>query len=97
MNNSRGGAKALILEERHMISILMFLGENNGCTKSELYRGVSSNPRMPEKLDILESAGLLTQQSEAGSRAVRLFLTEPGSKVCSELERINSVMPEQEP
>ena len=75
-----------------MISTLIYLSENEGCTKTELYRAVSSNPRMPEKLDILESNGLIRQETNDASRAVRISLTDLGRKVSGRLLEIDRLM-----
>ena len=47
-----------ILEEKHMVSIIMYLTENDGCMKTDVYTDVARNSRMPEKLGMLEDAGL---------------------------------------
>lgn len=96
VNTCRARRKALVLEERHMISTLLYLAKSGGCTKSELYRAVSTNPRMPEKLDLLESAGLITQTPSVDSRAVRICLTEAGAQVALALDRIDSLLPDQD-
>lgn len=83
---------ARILEERHMISAMLYLSDNDGCTKTELYRGVSTNPRMPEKLNMLESAGLIVQEASSESNAVRVHLTDMGRDVVSLLNDIDSRM-----
>lgn len=83
---------ATVLEERHMISIILHLYRNEGCTKTELYQSVSQNPRMPTKLDTLESAGLLKQDAPDGSRAVRITLTDLGRSVASKLAEIDAMM-----
>lgn len=88
-----GGAR--VLEEKHMISTLLFLSGNDGCNKSELYRAVSTNPRMPDKLDILERAGLIRQDSNDGSRAVNIRLTDLGNAVSAKLAEIDSLMSRQ--
>lgn len=81
-----------ILEEKHMISIMLFLDYKEKYTKTELYSAVSSNPRMPIKLDTLESAGLILQEHDSESRAVRIHLTETGRKVKNHLCRIDELM-----
>ncbi len=50
-------------EEKHVISILMYVAGNPGCKKTDIYDAVSRNPRMPEKIEILESMGLMTLTS----------------------------------
>ncbi len=69
-----------IFEGRHMISALMYISTNDGCMKTDLYKAVSNNPRMPDKLDDLMEAGLLTQGS-GGANTVRLYLTDRGMRV----------------
>lgn len=81
-----------ILEGRHMIATLLYLSENDGCTKTELYGAVSSNPRMPDKLDELESAGLIVQTQTEGSRAVRLSLTDKGRRTGELLREIDGLL-----
>ena len=81
-----------VLEQKHMISTILFLADSGGCTKSELYRAVSTNPRMPEKLDMLEEAGLITQEQSDGSRSVRISLTDLGTEVSAILSEIDVMM-----
>ena len=50
-------------EEKHVISILMYVAGNPGCKKTDIYNAVSRNPRMPEKIEILESMGLMTHET----------------------------------
>lgn len=50
-------------EEKHVISILMYVAGNPGCKKTDIYDAVSRNPRMPEKIEILESMGLMTHET----------------------------------
>ena len=84
--------RVAILEEKHMVSILLYLMDNGGCTKSQLYGSISRGTRMPEKLDILEVAGLIIQDSSIQYRTVRLWLTELGKDVCRELSAIEGML-----
>lgn len=77
-----------VLEERHMISIMLFLAENDGCNKTCIYDAVSRNPRMPEKLNALEESGLLVQASRDDSRSTTVSLTEKGRIVSDHLRGI---------
>lgn len=81
-----------VLEAKHMISALLYIAGNDGCTKTELYGAVSSNPRMPEKLDELESSGLILQERSADSRTVRIRLTDTGRRVSARLAEIDDLM-----
>lgn len=83
-----------LLEGKHMISTLLFIDGNDGCMKTDLYRAVSTNPRMPEKLDTLEAAGLLVQDSSGNANTVRLYITESGRKVAAMLRSIDDAIKE---
>ncbi len=70
-------------EEKHMISILTYLGANGASRKIDIYEGVSSNPRMPDKLNSLEELGLVTQEMDMTSRSTIVTLTPAGEQVAS--------------
>lgn len=89
---SSHGLRVSILEEKHMVSTILFLYGREGCMKTELYTNVSSNPKMPMKLDRLEEAGLIMQMQTEGSRAVVLSLTETGRKVARSLQEIDGIL-----
>jgi len=80
------------LEEKHMIAILMFLSVNGDCQKIEIYRNVSSNPRIPDKLDRLEAMGLITQEHMGGTRAINVALTPKGRKVVRSMVEIDNLL-----
>lgn len=86
------GPDIRVLEEKHMISILLHLLDNDGCTKTDLYDAVSSNPRMPRKLDALEDSGLVTQTPVPDSRTVRIGLTDLGITVGRSLREAEAAM-----
>lgn len=75
-----------------MVSILLFLMDNDGCMKSQLYSSVSRGMRMPDKLDMLEDAGLIIQESDGPYRSVTLRLTDLGRDVCRELVEIEGML-----
>lgn len=77
-------------EEKHLLSIMMFLSMNGECRKIEIYENVSSNPRIPQKLDRLEAMGLLTQKYDSNLRSTMIKLTPKGieaAKIINELDR----------
>lgn len=88
MTNS-GGVSVSALEEKHMITVLMFLVANGPCRKIDIYDGVSSNPRMPDKLNKLEGLGLITQEMDAVSRSTIVTLTAAGEQVANLLVSID--------
>ena len=75
---------ATILEEKHMISILIFLANHGPSRKIDIYDGVSSNPRMPDKLNVLEEMGLLVQELDQVTRSTIVELT-PGGEQAAKL------------
>ena len=68
-----------VLENRHSIAILLALNDGP-CTKMDLYRMVSKNPRMPDKISDLEGIGLVSTHV-LENRATLVELTEKGRKV----------------
>lgn len=82
-----------VLEEKHVISVLIYLCTHDGCRKSDLYRDVSRNPRLPEKLDILEYNRLIVQEPIRERNSVRIHLTEEGRRVAESLDEISRLFP----
>ena len=84
--------KIQVLEERHVLSILIYLSQNDGCRKSDLYRDISRNPRMPDKLDILERSGLIEQIPIGDHNSVRIMLTDVGRNVADALADVERML-----
>ena len=78
-----------VLNEKHALSILLYVYRHDGCMKTELYAGVNSRSRLPEKIQGLDDAGLLTQDV---AKATRLHITEPGKQVASRLVGIEEIL-----
>ena len=79
-----------VLENRHSIAILLALNDGP-CTKMDLYRMVSKNPRMPDKISDLEGAGLVSTRV-LENRATLVELTEKGRDVARLLGRADVMM-----
>lgn len=77
-----------VLEEKHAISTMIYLLDNDGCRKTDIYRDVSRNPRMPEKLDMLENRGLIVQRPINDHNSVNIHLTDMGKDVAMALRNI---------
>ncbi len=82
-----------VLNERHALSILLYVYRHDGCMKTELYSGINSRCRLPEKIQGLDDAGLLTQDV---SRSTRLDITDSGKQVASKLAKIEEILKEVE-
>ncbi len=80
------------LEGKHLLTILVYVKRNRECLKTDLYKAVSHNPRMPDKLDSLEREGLLCQERRDPRGTTTLSLTEKGERVATLLEDIDCVM-----
>lgn len=82
----------LTFEEKHLIAIMLFLSINGRCRKIDIYQNVSSNPRIPEKLDRLEALGLLIQESDPNHRSIMISLTPKGVEVAEKLADLDKVI-----
>jgi len=80
------------LEEKHLIAIMLFLSINRSCRKIDIYDNVSSNPRIPDKLNKLEKMGLITQTVQSGARSVIISLTERGGVVADRLVELDKLV-----
>ena len=68
-----------LFETKHVLRILVFLHLCGPKSKSDIYRAVSTNPRMAEKLDMMEKHGLVMRMPrERGSRKEIYDLTTKG-------------------
>lgn len=81
-----------VLEEKHMIAILTFLAARGPSRKIDIYDGVSSNPRMPDKLNLLEEMGLVTQELDTVTRSTIVSLTEGGANVARLLVNADDII-----
>ena len=69
------------IEGKRMLSTILYIGMNSGCTKGQLYDAVSRNIRMPEMLRELESRGILRIDIGSDGHSEKLSLTSLGKKV----------------
>ena len=81
-----------VLEQRHMISILVFLDRNGQSTRTEIYHGVSTNPNMPKKIYSLENLGLVKQRQERCTNTTYVSLTRKGQEVAELLRRMEDAI-----
>lgn len=78
-----------LLEEKHVMHILDFIGRNPDCMKTEIYDAVSHNPRMPDKLRKLEDAGLIIPKGT--DNCTRYTLTDDGTHIRNLIMQISEV------
>jgi len=77
-----------IFGEKNMVSIIMSLYLFGPQKKSDLYRAISTNPRMPQKLQILENYGIIKSTMDIPSGRTIIELTDLGVKYGSSLESL---------
>jgi len=93
MNMTLSSEKGVVtLEEKHLIAVLLFVAIRGECKKIEVYENVSSNPRIPEKLDRLEAMGLLVQKDIPGMRSISIELTPKGRAVADHLNAVDEII-----
>ena len=78
-----------VLNEKHALSILLYVYRHDGCMKTELYSGIRGRSRLPEKIQGLDNAGLLRQDV---SKATRIYITDNGKQVESKLAEIEEIL-----
>ena len=67
---------SLVLADTHIITILLFVEENQDCTMTDVYKKVTRTVNTPMKIYAMASAGLL-KRMQVGL-ACRLRFTEAG-------------------
>lgn len=83
-----------MLDKRYMMPVILFVHRNPKCIKTELYNATSRSAHMPDRLDELESLGLLTQTRAGLTGMTILELTSKGERIAECLEFISDVMKE---
>ena len=79
------------LEGKHVLSIILYIKDRGSCMKTDIYNDVSQNPRSLEKVEVLESLGLVTIEPVDRKRT-RISLTEKGVLVTDKLDEIRSLL-----
>ena len=81
-----------LLQERHVISIIMFLSDAGPCRKDDIYEAVSRGTRMPDKLECLREMGLIEMERINGTSNVFIDLTDKGRRVSHLVGEIQKVV-----
>ena len=80
------------LEEKHLMSMLMYLREKGPSRKTDIYDAVSTNPRMTLKVERLEAMGLISSEYNNALRSTVVTLTEEGRQVADHLAAVDSIL-----
>ena len=84
-----------LLETSNTLDILLYIRDHPLCKKTDVYRNVSRNIRIPAKIDEMEGMGLILFGGVIGSRATHLLLTDKGIRFVSLLTEAESVLDEE--
>ena len=77
------------MDEKHMMSIILFIHRNKGLTKGTIYQNIGMSPRMNVKLDILKDLGLINIE---GAVSKHVTLTEKGERVAELISGIEDIL-----
>ena len=77
------------MDEKHMLSIILYIYSNKGVTKGMIYQNVGMSPRMNVKLDILKDLGLITIE---GAVTKHVALTEKGMRMAELISQMEDVL-----
>ncbi len=80
------------MDEKHMMSIILFIHRNKGLNKGMIYQNIGMSPRMNVKLDILRDLGLIDIE---GVVSKHVTLTEKGEKVAELISGIEDILNEE--
>lgn len=80
-----------LMQEKHVLSIVLYLAENGPSRKSDIYGAVSRGTRMPDKLECLERTGIVQISNKDGHRFL-ISLTEKGEKVGELISEIKEMI-----
>ena len=83
-----------LLETSNTLDILLYIRDHPLCKKTDVYRNVSRNIRIPAKIDEMEM-GLILSGGVIGSRATHLSLTDKGVRFINLLTEAESVLDEE--
>ncbi len=79
-----------LFDEPHMAEIIVFIHQNPGCLKTDVYKNVARGDRMNKKLDMLEDQGIIGMTVRGRSASLRL--TPRGESIAEHLIAISEIM-----
>lgn len=84
------------LQDKHQYNIMKLMFENDEVKQNDFYgnpcrnHDIIRNSRMPDKLNVLEKAGLIHQVQDG--RSTRLYITSKGLEVAKYLFEIEDIL-----
>ena len=83
-----------LLETSNTLDILLYIRDHPLCKKTDVYRNVSRNIRIPAKIDEMEGMGLILFGGVIGSSATHLSLTDKGVRFVNLLAEAETILNE---
>ena len=81
-----------VLGPSHVMSILLYVRDRPGCTRSDVYRDVTRNANTLWKLRLLETRGILDMSQRGSYNSCLLRLTDRGERVAELLTEIGKAL-----
>lgn len=93
----RRTAGIALLEDSFTMGLLLYILENDGCIKADIYSGYRRNDRIPGKIAELEDAGLVSivGGQEYDRRRGCVHLTEKGRRLALHIRAISGILGEE--
>ncbi len=82
-NNKKGNSALNILEEKHMMSMIVYIDEMSPVLKGDIYNNISRSTNMASKIDELASIGLVQIYRTVNVSSNVIVITEKGRKVAA--------------
>lgn len=74
-----------ILEEKHSTQIVLFIHACGPQSKSDIYRTISTNSRMPLKLEMLRDEGILEERRSGDGSCKTIYNLTPVGKILANM------------
>ncbi len=72
-----------MLQEKYIMTLILYIDENSPVLKTELYSNISRSPVMKGKIDDIRSMGLIEIYSSIHNTTNVITITEKGKKIAS--------------
>ena len=86
-----------ILESKHVLTILMYVGKMSPVVKSDIYNDVSRCSNMGEKIEALSDLGLIKIYRPARTKTNVVVITDKGKEVVARIQGILDVIDDRVP
>ena len=81
-----------VLESRHVMSLLVYLGEQGPTPKMDIYNTISRGANMSDKLEALMSMGIIRMEK---ANKTMVSLTDTGETIAGHLRAVMDVLVRQ--